>query len=113
MVLQRPSLVLLLCCCTTGYFGFHAIHGRHGLHAREGLHERAVKLARELAALEAVRAHLQREVALLDPRKPDPDFIEELARGSLGYARPGDRILIEPDPRMASLAAGRTGAAYR
>jgi cell division protein FtsB len=50
-----------------------------------------------------MRAALQREVALLNLRKPDPDFIEELARVDLGYARPGERILLESDPRVALL----------
>lgn len=87
----------------TGYFGFHAIHGKHGLDARKGLQERAQRLAFELKGLEAVRAALQREVALLEPQNPDIDFVEELARTDLGYARPGERILLENDQRMASL----------
>jgi len=103
MLMQRQTLVLLLCCCMTGYFGYHAIHGKHGLESRHGLQVRADRLARELKVLEIVRAELQREVALLDPRHPDPDLIEELARADLGYARPGDRILLEADPRVASL----------
>jgi len=86
-----------------GYFGFHAIHGKHGLDARTGLQERAEQRARELKGLETVRAALQREVALLDPRAPDLDYVEELARTDLGYARPGERIVLETDPRLASL----------
>jgi cell division protein FtsB len=46
---------------------------------------------------------LKREVALLDPRNPDPDFVEELARADLGYARPDERILLETDSRVAAL----------
>lgn len=87
----------------TGYFGYHAIHGKHGLEARKGLQERAERLAHELKALETVRAALAHEVALLDPRNPDPDFVEELARADLGYARPGERILLERSPRLAFL----------
>jgi cell division protein FtsB len=101
--MQRQTLVLLLCCCMTGYFGYHAIHGKHGLDARRGLQERAAKLARELKGLETVRAELLREVTLLDPSKPDPDFVEELARADLGYARPGESILLEGAPRLAAL----------
>ncbi|MGE0766915.1 MAG: septum formation initiator family protein [Hyphomicrobiaceae bacterium] len=103
MRMQRQTLVLLLCCCMTGYFGFHAIHGKHGLDARRGLQERAALLARELQGLETVRAALRHEVALLDPVSPDPGFVEELARSDLAFARPGERILLEHDPRMASL----------
>ncbi|MGD9803737.1 MAG: septum formation initiator family protein [Hyphomicrobiaceae bacterium] len=103
MFMQRQTLVVLICCGMTGYFGYHAIHGKHGLDARKGLQERAEKLARELKGLETMRAALQREVALLNLRKPDPDFVEELARVDLGYARPGERILLESDPRVALL----------
>jgi cell division protein FtsB len=103
MFMQRQTLVVLICCGMTGYFGYHAIHGKHGLDARKGLQERAEKLARELKGLETMRAAMQREVALLNPRKPDPDFVEELARVDLGYARPGERILLESDPRVALL----------
>jgi cell division protein FtsB len=103
MFMQRQTLVLLLCCGMTGYFGYHAIHGKHGLEARHGLQERAERLALELKGLETVRSELKREVALLDPRNPDPDFVEELARADLGYARPDERILLETDSRVAAL----------
>ncbi|MEZ5816642.1 MAG: septum formation initiator family protein [Hyphomicrobiaceae bacterium] len=103
MLMQRPSLVLLLCCCLTSYFGYHAVHGNHGLEARNALHERAELLARELRVLEAERLRLDREVELLSPKHPDPDFIQELARAELGYARPNELILLERDPRVAAL----------
>lgn len=102
MSLQRRSPVLLVCCCLTAYLGFHAIHGKHGLEARSGLQARSVSLASELRRLDAVRARLQREIALLGEPSPNPAFVEELARSLLGYARPGDRILLERDGRMAS-----------
>ncbi|MGE0701036.1 MAG: septum formation initiator family protein [Hyphomicrobiaceae bacterium] len=106
--------MLLVCCCLTAYFGFHAIHGKHGLEARSGLRSRAVALASDLQRLEAVRAALQREVTLLSDTGPDLAFIEELARDLLSFARPGDRILIEPRPvgrlgnHAAAAAAERT-----
>ena len=103
MLMQRPTLVLLLCCCMTGYFGYHAIHGKHGLDARRGLQERAERLTRELKGLETVRAAMQREVNLLNPAHPNADFVEELARIDLGYARPDERILLESDSRLAAL----------
>ncbi len=109
MSVQRRSPVLLVCCCLTAYFGFHALHGRHGLEARSGLQQRAVMLDAELRGLDAVRVALEREVALLGAPTPDPDFVEELARSLLGYARPGDRILIETDNRLATLSGTSRG----
>lgn len=95
--------MLLVCCCLTAYFGFHAVHGKHGLEARWALQARAGMLAAELRGLEAARSRLEREVALLSDTKPDPSFVEEIARSLLGYARPGDRILLPAPGRQARL----------
>lgn len=94
MAMRRRSPVLLLCLCLTAYFGFHAVKGKHGLEARAGLVSRAERLGTELDGLVAVRRRLEREVALLSEQKPDLDYVEEVARGMLGYARPGDVVLI-------------------
>jgi cell division protein FtsB len=78
---------------TTGYFAYHAIHGRHGFEARARLIERSNVLEFEIKSLEAVKSHLQRDVALLSPELPAPDLIEEIARDVLGFSFPGERIL--------------------
>jgi cell division protein FtsB len=90
---RRQIPVLLICACLTGYFGYHAIQGKHGLEARFRLIERSKVVEQEVRGLESVLATLEREVALLSPTKPDPDYIDELARDILGFARPDDRIL--------------------
>ena len=84
---------MLLCLCLTAYFAYHAVHGRHGLEARSRLTERSALLEFEIKSLEAVRARLQRDVALLAPDRPDPDIVEEIARGVLGFVHPDDRIV--------------------
>lgn len=80
------------------YFAYHANQGRHGLEARWRLQVRAELLANELRDLEAVRATLERDTALLAPDTPDPDMLDEQVRRQLGYARAGDRVLIEDAP---------------
>ena len=105
MSARRRSPVLLVCCCLTAYFGFHAVHGKHGLEARVGLQAKSLKLVTELAALTAVRDRLQLEVALLSESGADPAFVEEVARDLLAYARPRDRILLSPDRRLEISAA--------
>ena len=95
MRMPRHISLLLVSCGLLGYFGFHAVHGRHGLEARKVLHARALRLEQELSGLKAVRAGLAREVQLLSGAQPDPEFIEELARGLFAYARPGDRIVLD------------------
>jgi len=91
--------VLLICACLIGYFGYHAIQGKHGLDARSRLVERSTTLERDIRRLETVLATLEREVALLSEARPDPDYVEELARDILGFVRPDERILIERPSR--------------
>lgn len=83
--------MLLICACLAGYFGYHAIQGKHGLEARSRLIERSKVVEREIRSLESVLATLECEVALLS--KPDPDYVDELARDILGFARRDDRVL--------------------
>jgi cell division protein FtsB len=89
----RQMLVSLVCLSVLSYFAYHAISGKRGLEARKRLIERSELLEPEIMRLEAMRRSLDRDVALLDAR--DPDIIEELALADLGFARPGDRILVE------------------
>ena len=86
--------MLLLCLGFTAYFAYHAIYGRHGLEVRSALTERSALLEFEIKSLEAVRANLQRDVALLTPAKPDPDIVEEIAREVLGFVDPRDQVVI-------------------
>jgi cell division protein FtsB len=88
--------VLLLCLGLTAYFAHHAIYGRHGLEARSRLIERSALLEFEIKSLEAVRAKLARDVALLSPETPDPDMVDEIAREVLGFAHPDDFVVSHP-----------------
>lgn len=90
--------MLLLCLGLTAYFAYHTLKGRHGLEAREKLLERESALQFEMQSLEAVRAKLERDVALLRPDLPDPDIVEDVAREVLGFARPQDLVVMEQRP---------------
>ena len=96
----RFSVLLAL-----GYFAHHAINGKRGLEARSRLIERSRQLEPEIERLEAVRARLERDVRLLDTR--DPDIVEELANEILGFARPGDRVVVAPVRRPGPQLANR------
>jgi cell division protein FtsB len=99
-VSQRRQLLVALCCLfALGYLGVHAFHGRHGLESRQRLIARSEILSGEIGRLETVRRALGRDVALLTPDRPDPNFIEELAVDVLGFARPGDRVVILRAPK--------------
>ena len=92
----RQATVLLLCLGSTAYFFHHAINGRHGFEARSKLIERSALLEFEINSLEAVRAKLEHDVALLSPDKPDSDLVEEISREVLGFVRPEDQVLTRP-----------------
>ena len=55
---------------------------------------RSAVLEFEIKRLEAVRAKLERDVALLAAEKPDPDLVEEIAREVLGFVRPDDAVVM-------------------
>ena len=88
----RQILVSLFCLLALGYFAYHALNGKRGLEARHRLVERSRMLEPQIKRLEAARVRLERDVRLLDAG--DPDIIEELAMETLGFARPGDRVVI-------------------
>ena len=89
---RRQTLVSVCCLLAIGYFAYHAVSGKRGLEARSRLIQRADALEHEIARLERARARLQRDVRLLDAG--DPDMVEEVAIETLGFARPGDRVLV-------------------
>lgn len=91
---RGQALVVLICLGFSLYFAYHAIYGRHGLEARHELLERQVLLEFEHKSLEAVRAKLRRDVALLTPELPDTDLVEETARDVLGFVHPDDQVLV-------------------
>jgi cell division protein FtsB len=97
----RQNLVSLFCLCALGYFAYHALNGKRGLEARFSLIERSRVLEPQIRRLEAARVRLERDVRLLDAG--DPDIIEELAIQLLGFARPGDRIVVSAGEAPARL----------
>ena len=88
----RQILVSLFCLCVLSYFAYHALSGKRGLEARHRLVERSRILEPQIKRLEAARVRLERDVRLLDAG--DPDIVEELAIQVLGFARPGDRVIV-------------------
>lgn len=97
-MLRQRGLVLLVALAATAYFAHHALHGRFGLETRRALAERMVVARGKLAGLEAARAELARDVALLGAERPDPDLVIELARTTLGFGFPEERVLIPSRP---------------
>ena len=89
---RRQTLVSVCCLLAIGYFAYHAVGGKRGWEARSRLIQRGGVLEHEIERLKAARARLKGDVRLLDAG--DPDLVEELAIETLGFARPGDRVVI-------------------
>ena len=94
--LQHVS-VLLGCALFAVYFGYHTMYGKPGLEAQSSIVERRAYVDQQTASLRAVHDRLRRDIALLDPANPDAGMIEEVARETLGFAYPSERLLLLRD----------------
>ena len=97
----RKATIPLVCFSLIGYFAYHLFVGDHGLGARARLELRISTLEGELKGLQAVRAKLDRDVALLRAERLDPDMLDERARAILNFAHPHDIIIVEPKRKPA------------
>jgi cell division protein FtsB len=77
-VLVVPAITLAV----VGYFGAYAIWGNRGVLALEDTQARLGIQQQQLSQLQDNRARLEHRIALLE-NNPDPDLVEELARGQL------------------------------
>jgi cell division protein FtsB len=75
------------------FFGFYALFGSNGLLAWGDYAQRFETRTAELKGIEKQRAELANRVALLDPRRANPDMVDELVRRELGLAHP-DEVII-------------------
>lgn len=87
-----PAAALLV----IGFFGGYALAGPNGVIAWGDYRHQLQQRQAELAKLEAKKRVVANHVALLDPRKANPDLADELIRERLGYAHP-DEIIIPMD----------------
>lgn len=79
------------------YFGHHLLLGEEGLVRLAELRAQEAKAASRLDGLEATRATLEHEIALLDERALHPDYLEERVRATFGYTRPGELVVMKRD----------------
>jgi cell division protein FtsB len=80
------------------YVGSDAVRGPHGLVANQMLRARIAAMKRDLAALKAQRARLERDAELLGPKAASqPDLLDEQARALLDFARPTDIVIVNSE----------------
>lgn len=85
-----PTAIMML---VIAIFGGYAIVGKNGVLAWGDYSRQLDQQRVELAKLEKQRALLQNRVALLDPKKANPDMADELIRRELGLAHP-DEVIV-------------------
>lgn len=97
--MMKRATLPALCLLVILYFGTHALLGPAGYLALDDIRRERELLDARQAVLEARKAALTRDIALLDPRGADPDFADELVRRHLGVIRPDEVIVpLEPAP---------------
>ena len=77
-VLVVPAITLAV----VAYFGAYTIWGNRGVLALEDTQAQLGIQQQQLAQIQDNRAKLQHRIALME-NNPDPDLVEELARGQL------------------------------
>ncbi|MFO1089948.1 MAG: septum formation initiator family protein [Hyphomicrobiales bacterium] len=81
------------CLTLGGYIGWHIQHGPRSLENRAQIEEKIAGLEKQRDDIRQERQRLEKKVALLRPDSVDPDLLDELARGTLGYGAKGDIVL--------------------
>jgi cell division protein FtsB len=89
---RNVRLVLLpaICCAMSFYFGYTVVFGERGVLAWRQTQDQLRIAQQNLASVRARREALQHRISLLDDKALDPDLLEEVARGELLEARPGE-----------------------
>ena len=90
-------IVMIVCMSLLGYFGWHSYYGPRSFDQRDALAARAADLDAKLAILRSERSALERKVSLMRPQSIDPDMLDELARTTLDYGKPGELIVKLPN----------------
>ena len=88
-----PAAALML---VIAFFGGYALVGANGVMAWGDYSRQLAQNRVKLAQLEKEKAVLQNRVALLNPKRANPDMADELVRRELGLTHP-DEVIIPLD----------------
>ena len=94
----RQIMLLFALAAMIVYVASDAVRGPHGLLANQMLRTKIAAMKKDLAALKAQRARLERDAELLGPKAASqPDLLDEQARALLDFARPTDIVIVNSD----------------
>ena len=98
MVKRKFDLIVLFVCSgLLAYFGWHGYYGPRSFDHRDALAAKAEALDAKVTGIREERQALERKVALMRPQSIDPDMLEELARSTLDFGKPGELIVRFPN----------------
>jgi cell division protein FtsB len=92
-VMLRRAIVPAVAVIVIAGLGAYTMFGPNGARAYGDVKRKLATSERRLVVLSAKRAEWQNKVALLDPRKADPDMVDELTRKKLNVVHPDEMIV--------------------
>lgn len=90
---MRSLLVTIILSLLLCYFAFSALTGEQGLANWTSLQKKEKELSLVLEAIQAEKLAVEARIKRLSPETLDLDYVEELARKKLAYAREDEVIL--------------------
>jgi len=94
---MRRVLATLCLGVLAVFIGYKVIFGANGMKIYEGKRAEAVRLQQQIDHEKVVNEQLQHQVDGL--QREDPNAIEKEAREQLGYVKPGEIVLVEPQAK--------------
>ena len=91
--MMRSAVLPAVAVIVIAALGAYTVLGPNGARAYGDVKRQLAKRDVQLAALNAKRAEWQNRVALLDPKRADPDLVDELTRKKLNVVHP-DEVIV-------------------
>ncbi len=91
---MRRVLATLCIGVLAVFIGYKVVFGANGMKVYEAKRAEVVRLQQQIDQEKARNEQLQHQVDSL--QRADPDAIEKEAREQLGYVKPGEVVLVEP-----------------